>query len=117
MKALTGLATIWLLAVSVTLGAEQSWTGKIGDSMCGASHKGATEHQGKNLSDAECVAACISGGAKYVFVQDGKVYRIDNQDFASLADQAGHEVKLTGEMTGDSVKVNKIEMPAAKKTS
>jgi hypothetical protein len=98
---------------SMAFAADQTWSGKISDSKCGATHS-STEHDGKKLSDRQCTAACIKGGAKYVFVSDGKVYNVDNQDFAGLPVHAGHSVKLTGEMTGDTIKVSKIEMPASK---
>ena len=109
MKKALRFATICLFIVPAALAADKTWTGTISDSMCGASHKSAIEHAGKKLSDADCVAACIAGGGKYVFVNEGKVYQIANQDFASLAQNGGHKVKLTGEMTGDSITVAKIE--------
>jgi hypothetical protein len=39
------------------------------------------------------------------------VYSIDNQDFAGLPEHAGHTVKLTGDMNGDSIKVSDLMMP------
>ena len=63
------------------------------------------------MSDRECTEACIKNGGKYVFVSNGKVYKIDNQDYAGLAEHAGHTVKLTGDMSGDTIKVSNIEMP------
>ena len=96
--------------------AEKTWTGKISDSMCGATHmKMSAEHGKTKMSDRDCTMACIKEGGKYVFVSAGKVYKIENQDFGSLAEHAGHTVKMTGEMTGDSLKVSKIVMPAKKK--
>jgi hypothetical protein len=89
---------------------EQTWVGKISDSDCGAKHMAGSEHQ-TAMSDPDCVKACIDKGAKYVFVNDGKVLQISNQDFADLRVHAGHEVRLTGEKTGDTIKVTKIEMP------
>lgn len=96
------------------LAASQTLVGKISDSMCGASHK-AMEHAGKKMTDRECVQACIKGGSKYVLVSKGKVYNISNQDFAGLAVHAGHTVNLTGEMSGDSITVSKIDMPGKAK--
>lgn len=115
MRKSLGIATAILLGAALCFGAEKSWRGKISDSMCNASHKSAIEHSGKKLTDAECVKACIKDGAKYVFVHGKKVYNIENQDFAGLDEHAGHTVELTGEMTGDTIKVSKIEMPAVKK--
>ena len=98
------------LTISPSLAAEQSWEGKISDSDCGATHKAGAEHQ-TEMSDAECTKACIKEGAQYVFVNNAKVLKISNQDFADLAKHAGHTVKLTGELKGDSIQVTKIEMP------
>lgn len=114
MKKILGLTTVILMSASLALAAEKTWTGKISDSKCGRSHKSAIEHAGQKLSDADCVKACVKGGGKYVFVSGGKIYNIDNQDFAALEEHAGHTVKLTGEMTGDTIKVTGIEMPAKK---
>ncbi len=78
--------------------------------MCGAQHKSSAEHAGAKMTDRQCTEACIKNGSKYVFVSEGKVYSIHNQDYAGLAEHAGHTVKLTGDMTGDSIKVTEIEM-------
>jgi hypothetical protein len=114
MKKLLGTTLAILFGATLAFGAEQTWKGKISDSMCGASHKSAIEHAGKKLTDRECVQACIKDGGKYVFASAGKVYNIDNQDFADLAVHAGHNVSLTGEMTGDTIKVSKIAMSGGK---
>ena len=109
MRKTVGFAMVALLmSATFALAAEKTWKGKISDSMCGRSHKSAIEHAGKKMSDADCVNACIEKGAKYVFVSGSKVYNIENQDFADLKAHAGHSVKLTGEMTGDTIKVSKI---------
>ena len=111
---------VLVLAAAFCLGsagfaAEQTWTGKISDSMCGASHTG-MEHGGKKVDDRECTLACVKGGAKYVFAGDGKVYEIENQGLAALKEHAGHSVKLTGELSSDgkTIKVSKIEMAPTK---
>lgn len=106
-----GIATAVLFSTP-GLAAEQTWTGKISDSNCGASHKAAIEHGGKKMSDAECTKACVKGGAKYVFVHKGKVIPIANQDYSGLEEHAGQTVNLTGEMTAGNITVSKIEMPA-----
>jgi hypothetical protein len=108
-KAILGLATAMLFSAAVAFAAEQTWTGKISDSKCGHSHKDMRGTLGKETSKAECVAACVKAGAQYVFVSKGKTYKISNQTFAGFPENAGHGVKLTGEMTGDTIKVSKIE--------
>jgi hypothetical protein len=89
--------------------------------MCAVSHKKmAAEHGATKMSDRDCTLACVKNGGKYVFVSGGKVYSVSNQDSTSLQEHAGHTVRLTGEMKGDTITVSKIEMPAkkgAKKTS
>jgi hypothetical protein len=94
---------------------EKTWTGKISDSTCGVSHKKGAEHGGKAMSDHDCTLACVKNGAKFVFVHTGKVYKIENQDFASLTEHAGHTVLLKGDLKGDTLTVSSIEMPAKKK--
>jgi len=103
---------------SLASAADKTWTGQISDSMCGASHaKMIAAHTGAKMTNRDCTLACVKAGAKYVFVSGGKVYDISNQDDADLMKHAGHTVRLTGEMTGTSIAVSKIAMPAAKKTS
>ncbi len=115
MKRIVVLAVAFLMVASLGLAAEKTWNGTISDSMCGVKHK-TSEHGGKKMSAAECVKVCVKEGAKYTFVSKGKVYNIENQDFANISDHAGHSIRLTGEMTGDSIKVSKIEMPKSHKT-
>ena len=105
---------IWTIALG-TCFAAQTWTGKISDSDCGIKHKSAAEHGGKAMSDHDCAVACVKGGGKYVFVTKGKVYPISNQGYSGLEEHAGHTVKLTGELSGDSITVSKIVMPAKAK--
>ena len=113
MKQFMVVATMTLVGASGAFAADQTWTGKISDSKCGAKHA-AAEH-GKKMTDRECTEACVKGGAKYVFSSKGKVYQIANQDDADLAMHAGHTVRLTGEMKGDSITVSKIQMPKGSK--
>jgi HD superfamily phosphodiesterase len=114
------LAFVGLLVgmTSYTFAADKTWIGKISDSMCGASHaKMSAGHPGAKMTDAECTAACVKSGAKYVFVMNGKVYDIANQQFADLSKEAGRTVKLTGEMNGETITISKLAMSTrAKKT-
>jgi hypothetical protein len=106
-----------MLGAMSAYAADQTWTGKISDNMCGAKHDASAEHGGKKMTDRECTLACVKDhDAKYVFVSGGKVYSVNNQDFGALQVHAGHTVKLTGELSGDSITVSKIDM-LAKKTS
>jgi hypothetical protein len=119
---------VYLLALLLTLlpytatAATKTWTGKISDSMCGATHKMIKEHEQKGEisktatpgdKDRECALACVKGGGKYVLASQGKVFEISNQDFAGLEQHAGHSVKLTGDLDADgkTIKVTEITMP------
>src|ERR1017187_10689219 len=84
--------------VMTAAAAEHTWTGKISDSMCGADHKKGAEHGSATMSGRDCTLGCVKHGAKFVFVVDGKVYNIENQDFADLTEHAGHTVQLTGDL-------------------
>ncbi len=101
--------------VSVSMAAqkapEQTWTGKISDSMCEGKHS-VGEHEGKKMTDADCTKVCVKGGEKYVFVSEGKVYQLANQSSKTIAAHAGQEVKLTGVMKGDTITAS--QMTAAK---
>ena len=103
MKSLfaTGIA-LMLFAAALAMAADSSLTGWIADSKCGAkaAHDGARE----------CTLKCVKEGAKYVFVNDAdkKVYAVDAQD--KVADHAGHHVKVTGSVDGDTLKLSSIEM-------
>jgi len=126
MEKSLSLIVVAILAGSLTLfSAEKTWSGKISDSMCGADHSAMTkEHQkegqvpaqsAQSDKDHECTLACVKSGGKYVFVTGGKVYDIENQDFAELQGHAGHTVKLTGQMSADAktIKVSKVTMTGA----
>ena len=113
MKRFMVAAGIVLFGVPGAFASTGTWTGTISDSGCGASHaKMKAQHPG---TDAECTAACIKNGGKYVFVSAGKTYTITNQDEKDLAANGGKTVVLTGDMEGTSVTVSKIA-PATKKT-
>lgn len=117
MKNLCIAVVASMLGVMSASAADQTWTGKISDSMCGAKHNTAAEHNTKGMSDRDCTLGCVKDhNAKYVFVSGGKVYSVGNQDFGDLQVHAGHTVKLTGDMSGDTITVSKIVMVPNKKS-
>jgi hypothetical protein len=98
----------FVLCVAPLAAAEQTWTGVISDSACGAKHEEAAEGADR-MSDRDCTLACVKGGSAYVLVVDGSVLKIANQNFEALAANAGRAVRVTGEMAGGSVKVTAIQ--------
>jgi hypothetical protein len=107
-------ALCWLaFGGNVVRGAEQTWTGAISDSMCGASHAGMRAH-GEKITDRECTIACLSyqtpDAPKYVFVSGGKVYPIANQKFSGLGRRSGEQMIVTGELdSSGAMTISKIE--------
>ena len=106
MKSVVGLVVALAVVVSVSASAqkapEQTWKGKISDSNCKEKHP-AGEHDGKKMTDADCTNVCVKKGAKYVFVSDGKIFKLANQSSKQIAAHAGQRVELTGTMSGDTI--------------
>jgi len=114
------ISLVMILALALgpfLVAAEQTWLGQISDAMCGADHS-MMAHEGKKLNARDCTLECVKGGSKYVFVSEGKVYEITNQELKDLQVHAGHTVNLTGEMAADgkSITVSTIVMPVQKKS-
>jgi hypothetical protein len=102
------IAAAGLLVVSLAAPAfAQTWTGMIGDSKCGANHKAMQEHNA-NLTDRDCTEACVKSGAEYILSSNGKVYKLENQKDASLAENAGKTVVVTGTLKGNTITASKI---------
>ena len=88
--------------------AQQTFTGRLSDSVCAASHRSKTASA--DLSDRACLIACINALAKFVLVNaDGQVLPIANQDAMGLPLYAGRPVRITGERKGDAIVVAKVE--------
>ena len=77
-------------------------TGYISDAKCGA--KGSSE------AHAKCAETCVKGGSAAVFVSDGKVYKIDNDDQSKVVEHVGHKVTIAGKVEGDTIKVESVKM-------
>jgi len=105
MRSVLCLTAATGLALGMSLGAQQTWTGRISDSMCGAKHTMA------GMTDRACTEMCIKGKGAYVFVTGGNVYHIADQSDKALATHAGHTVVLSGAMKDDTVTASKIDMP------
>jgi len=119
MKQLFAIAIAVFFSSSAAVAAETTLTGVISDTMCAMGHESNIEHaketSGRTMTNQECTVGCVMRrGQKYVLVADGKTYRIENQDHASLATFAAQTVKMTGTLAGDVFKVSKVT-PAASK--
>ena len=96
---------------------QHTWSGRISDSKCGVTHSSMNKHGGTKIAAHDCADSCVKDGALYVFVAKGHVYDISNQTFADLDTQAGHSIRLTGRMTGNSIAVSAIGAPKVSKKS
>lgn len=90
------------LALSALAGFAGEWKGHISDSKCGAAHADHSE------ASIKCVQGCVKGGQAPVFVtEEGKVVKIANPD--SVMKHLGHQVKITGDLNGDTLTIAKVE--------
>jgi len=101
MKLALSLAATLAMGAMGLFGADQTLSGTISDSMCGAHHP-------SGITAKACTTGCVKKGAKYVVVVGDKVYSVANQNAPGLAKYAGDNVKVKGTVDGDSITVKKI---------
>jgi hypothetical protein len=101
-------ATIFLATAFLNLhglaAAKRSFTGEVGDAMCGRKHM-------EDQPAAECTRACVSHGSKFALVVGDKIYTLDTSDQAALATldkQAGKTATVTGTLDGDIITVSSV---------
>ena len=92
-----GLMTL-LLTLNLTSRAadDNSWTGWISDSHCGA--------KGINAHHKACAETCVkTNGASWVFVdsKDSRVYPIKNQGMINADKDLGRQVTIQGRLNND----------------
>jgi hypothetical protein len=93
------------LAASSAFAAKvQTFTGTVGDAVCGAKHA-------MDGDEVTCLRTCIQRGSKYDLVVGDKVYILDLKD-KSTADAldklASQQVKVKGEANGDAIEVQSV---------
>ena len=96
-----GMATVPAMAA----GKNQTLSGEVSDSMCGAKH----EMPGKA---ADCTRACVKHGSNYALVVGDKVYTLQTSDqttLDTLDKLAGAKAKVTGEVDGTTVNVKSVK--------
>src|SRR5260370_21421994 len=107
MKIKTKLTAVLMLAFAGAVAAvaqQQSLTGVVTDSMCGATH------MGKDKTPTECTQMCVKDGMKYALAAEKKVYTLEGHE-AELAKLAGQKVTVKGTLKGDTVMVESV-LPA-----
>ena len=85
--------------------AEASVVGYISDGMCGLKHKSGMG------DDKSCTLACVKGGSNFVLADRDhkKVYSLDNAGQEKAREFAGQKVKVTGTLSGKTIRVTSIE--------
>lgn len=99
--AFSATGTLSLHALS---GHKQSFTGEVGDAMCGTKHM-------EDTPAAECTRSCVSHGSKYALIVGEKVYTLDTTDKTALTvldQQAGKSATVTGILDGETIQVSSV---------
>jgi hypothetical protein len=93
-----------VLNLSALAGGKQTFTGEVGDSMCGRKHM-------EDEPAAECTRACVAHGSKYALIVGDKIYTLDTTDktaLDTLDKQAGKQATVTGSLDGDTITVTSV---------
>ncbi len=106
MKTALRIFPILLLSLGLYATANQTFTGTVSDTMCGARH---TMMPGK--PDAECVRECVKAGSDYALVVGNKVYTLKG-DKAALDKFAGRKATVHGQLTGNTIQADSISAAA-----
>jgi hypothetical protein len=94
--AVIGLMTMGLAASAMAA----QFKGFVEDTACA--------NKPEMKGDAECAKKCIKGGSPAVLVtDDGKVYKIANQD--KIVASAGMNVTVMGKLKGDTITVASVK--------
>ena len=99
----TILAVTVLSSPYALAGRKQTFTGEVGDAMCGRKHMEGTA--------ADCTHTCVGKGSKYALVVGEKIYILDTTDktaLATLDKQAGKNATVTGTLDGDTIQVSSV---------
>jgi hypothetical protein len=110
MTLLRNTALYFFLGALGLTAADKILTGTISDDMCGVDHSG-MPHSGK-VDAHKCALECAKADSKWVFISRGKIYTIANQSLPQLTTHAGHNVKVTGDLSSDgkTISIAKVEM-------
>ena len=98
MKKLTAVAALALGLAAIGMAAD--FKGFVEDTSCAG--------KAEMKADAECAKKCIKGGSPAVLVgEDGKVYKISNQD--KIVAHAGEKVTVTGSVKDDTITIASVK--------
>jgi hypothetical protein len=92
------------LSIYAAPGKKQTFTGEVGDAMCGRNHMEGTP--------TDCTRTCVAHGSKYALVVGDKMYILETSDKAALAtldQQAGKNATVTGVLDGNTIQVSSVK--------
>ena len=95
---------VGLLVAPAFAAKAETFTGEVGDVMCGAKHE-------MSGSPAECTRDCVKQGSKYALIVGDKVYTLETTDKAALDELdklAGQKAKVTGTASGTTIQVSSV---------
>lgn len=86
--------------------ATRTVTGFISDSSCGLQHMA-------GMNEKDCTLMCVKNGKFVLADRDHKVvYQLDQAGQEKAKEFAGQKVKITGRVTGKTIRVTAIEAAA-----
>lgn len=97
-------ATVLFAPTLYAAPAKRTFTGEVGDAMCGRKHM-------EDEPADECTRACVSHGSKYALIIGEKIYTLEAADktaLATLDHQAGKQVTVVGTLDGDTITVSTV---------
>lgn len=100
-QTLTLFAGLIMSAAGAYSQSNQTLTGTITDSMCGA------KHMMTNVTPAQCTRECVKQGSDYALVSGGKVYTLKG-GAKDLDKYAGKSVTVTGKPSGNTFTVESV---------
>lgn len=95
------LLTFALGGTAAVFAQQQTLTGTISDSMCGATH------MAKDKTPAECTRMCVKDGQKFALIAGKKAYTLEGHE-VELDKLAGQKVTVKGSLKGETVTVESV---------
>lgn len=84
-------------------GAEKTIVGYVSDSSCGLQHMA-------GMNEKDCTLMCAKNGKFVLADRDNKaVYQLDQMGQEKATEFAGQKVKITGRISGKTIRVTAIE--------
>ena len=96
------LASVMAASLGSFAAMAEELSGYISDSHCGAKHHEVSD------ANSKCIAGCLKNGEPVLVVGD-KVMKFDADSAAKAKGFGGEDVKITGSVDGDVVKISSIE--------